>query len=165
MHCPPYHFSWNRIKSFFQIHKAKIELPSFSSKLLLHLSHNKNGIIGIYTLNENIMLTACDDRCRWKQSTDMSKKMMDVSRTRKTSLKFIYSDSRGSEQMEKASQVPNTHTKPNCNMAISPSQKKQNWRHERRLLQNSPLTTTPWSIKKRATFIFLIALANIDGFS
>jgi len=24
---------------------------------------------------------------------------------------------------------------------------------------------TPWAIKKRATFIFLITLANIDGFS
>ena len=26
MHCPPYHFFRNPIKSFFQIHKAKIEL-------------------------------------------------------------------------------------------------------------------------------------------
>jgi len=26
-------------------------------------------------------------------------------------------------------------------------------------------TYTPWSIKKRATFIFSITLANIDGFS
>jgi len=25
MHCPSYHFSWNPFKSFFQIHKAKIE--------------------------------------------------------------------------------------------------------------------------------------------
>jgi len=25
-------------------------------------------------------------------------------------------------------------------------------------------TTTPWAIKKRAIFIFLITLANIDGF-
>ena len=25
--------------------------------------------------------------------------------------------------------------------------------------------TTPWAIKKRATFIFFITLANIDGFS
>jgi len=41
---PPYHFSRNPIKSFFQIHKAKIELLSLSSKLPLHLSYNKNGI-------------------------------------------------------------------------------------------------------------------------
>jgi len=38
--------SWNPTESFFQNHKAKIELLSFSSKHLLHLSYNKNGISG-----------------------------------------------------------------------------------------------------------------------
>jgi len=32
-------------------------------------------------------------------------------------------------------------------------------------LDNTGKLYTPWSIKKRATFIFSITLANIDGFS
>jgi len=49
MHCPSYYLLWNSIKSVFQIHKAKIELLSFTSKLLLHLLHlsyNKKDITG-----------------------------------------------------------------------------------------------------------------------
>jgi len=38
MHCLSYHFSQNPIKSFLQINKVKIELLSFNSKILLHLS-------------------------------------------------------------------------------------------------------------------------------
>jgi len=39
-HCPLCHFSWNPIKNFLQIHKAKVELLSFNSKILLHLSYS-----------------------------------------------------------------------------------------------------------------------------
>jgi len=38
MHCPPYHFSLSPIKSFFQIHKAKVELLSFNSKILMQMA-------------------------------------------------------------------------------------------------------------------------------
>jgi len=47
-----YHFSRNSIKSFFQINKTKIELFSFSSKLL-HLSYNKNDISGSFTFHKS----------------------------------------------------------------------------------------------------------------
>jgi len=46
MHYPSYYFSQNPITTFFQTQKAKTELLSFSSKLLLHLSYNKNGVSG-----------------------------------------------------------------------------------------------------------------------
>jgi len=51
-HCPLYHFSWNPIKSFLHIHEAKIELLTFNSKILLHLSYNKNGISGSLTFHK-----------------------------------------------------------------------------------------------------------------
>ena len=53
MHCPAYHFSWNSIKSFLQIHETKIELFTFNSKILLHLSCHKNGISGSLTFHES----------------------------------------------------------------------------------------------------------------
>ena len=34
MHCPAYHFSRHPMKSFLQIHKTKIELFTFNSKML-----------------------------------------------------------------------------------------------------------------------------------
>jgi len=58
-HCPTYHFSPDPIKSFFQIHKAKIELLSFSSKHLLYLSYNKNGISGSFTFHKSKLHTFC----------------------------------------------------------------------------------------------------------
>jgi len=39
-------------KTIFQIHKAKIELLSFSSELL-NLSYNKNGINGSFTFHKS----------------------------------------------------------------------------------------------------------------
>ena len=53
VHCLSYHFSRNPIKSFFQIYEAKIVLLSFSSKLLLHLSYNRNGISGSFTFHKS----------------------------------------------------------------------------------------------------------------
>ena len=51
---PSYHFSRNSIKSFFQILKAKIELLSFNSKLLLHLSYNKMAsVVPLLFINPN----------------------------------------------------------------------------------------------------------------
>jgi len=50
---------WTLSKSFFQIHKAKIELLSFRSKLLLHLSYNKNGVNGSFTLHKPKLHITC----------------------------------------------------------------------------------------------------------
>ena len=50
MHCRSCHFSWNPGKSFFHIHKAKIELLSFSCKILLLLFYN--GISGSFPFLE-----------------------------------------------------------------------------------------------------------------
>ena len=50
---PAYHFSWHPIKSFLQIHKTNIELLAFNSKIILHLSCHKNGIIGSLTFHES----------------------------------------------------------------------------------------------------------------
>ena len=41
------------MKSFLQIHKTKIELLTFNSKILLHLSYHKNGIGGSLTFHES----------------------------------------------------------------------------------------------------------------
>ena len=50
--CPPCHFSEKPVRSFFQVHKTKIELLSFNSKILLHLSYNKNGISASLTFHK-----------------------------------------------------------------------------------------------------------------
>ena len=63
-HCPSYHFSWNPIKSLLQIHKAKTELPSFNSKILLHLSCNKNGISGSFTFTNPNCRSSTSICCR-----------------------------------------------------------------------------------------------------
>ena len=53
LHCPAYHFSWHPIKSFLHIHKTKIQLFTFNSKILLHLSCHKNCISGSLTFHES----------------------------------------------------------------------------------------------------------------
>jgi len=63
-HCPSHHFSWNPIKSLLQIHKAKTELPSFNSKILLHLSYNKNGISGSFTFTNPNCRSSTSICCR-----------------------------------------------------------------------------------------------------
>ena len=40
-------------QKFFKIHKAKIELLCFSSKLAMHLSYNKNGVSGFLTFHKS----------------------------------------------------------------------------------------------------------------
>jgi len=58
-HCPSYHFSWNPINSFLQIHKAKVELLSFNSKILLHLSYGKNCISGSFSFHKSKLHIIC----------------------------------------------------------------------------------------------------------
>ena len=41
------------MKSFFKIHKAKVELLSFNSEILLHLSYSKNRISGSFTFHKS----------------------------------------------------------------------------------------------------------------
>jgi len=43
-------------QKLFQIHKVKTELRSFSSKIFLHLSYNKNGISGSLTLRKSKLI-------------------------------------------------------------------------------------------------------------
>ena len=54
--CPAYHFSWHSIKSFLQIHKTKIELFTFNSKILLHLScHKMASVVPLPFMKPNCM--------------------------------------------------------------------------------------------------------------
>ena len=53
---------------------------------------------------------------------------------------------------------PNTNTKPICNVPISPSKKKRNRRHERRLLLGLGVI----SVRSVKEFAFKIAFKTID---
>ena len=87
-HCPSYHFSrnptklvsWsltslfstnmaisetrNPTKSFFQIHKAKVQLLFFNSKILLQQSYSKNGISGSFTYHNPNCICKMPNRTR-----------------------------------------------------------------------------------------------------